>query len=82
MEWIGYISTVLVLSSFLASDIRLLRVLNSAGGLGWICYGLTIGSNSVIIANIAIVCINMYKLHKENNNDEETNKRSKARKGS
>ena len=69
MEWIGYISTVLVLSSFLASDIRLLRVLNSAGGVGWICYGITIGSNSVIIANIAIVCINMYKLHKENNSD-------------
>lgn len=71
MEWIGYISTVLVLSSFLTSDIRLLRVLNSTGGVGWICYGITIGSSSVIIANIAIVCINMYKLHKENNSEKD-----------
>ena len=65
VEIIGYISTVINLTSFTISDIKKLRIMNIVGGLGWTSYGIIVGAESIIVGNIIAVLIHLYKLYKE-----------------
>ena len=69
VEVIGYIATAFVLASFMVSDLRVLRVVNILGGIGWMVYGTIMVSSSIFIGNLLMVLIHMYKLHKENNKE-------------
>ena len=62
MEYIGYIATFIVLSSFLMKNLTNLRVLNSVGASLFIIYGLFISSVPVILTNGLILIINVTKL--------------------
>jgi hypothetical protein len=61
-EIVGYIASAVVLSSFLIKDIKKLRIVNSIGCAFFITYGFLIGSNSIIVTNVGIVCINLWYL--------------------
>ena len=52
MEYIGYIATFIVLSSFLMKNLTNLRVLNSVGASLFIIYGLFISSVPVILTKL------------------------------
>ena len=62
MEYIGYIATFIVLSSFLMKNLTNLRDLNSVGASLFIIYGLFISSVPVILTNGLILIINVTKL--------------------
>jgi len=62
MEILGYIATIIVLSSFLMKKMTNLRVLNSIGACLFIIYGLLIVSGPVVLTNGLILGINIIKL--------------------
>ena len=65
-EIIGYIGSVLVLSSFLMKDIKKLRVGSIIGSGTFIVYGILLNNSiPIILTNACIVCINGYYLVKE-----------------
>lgn len=64
-EIIGYIGTILVLSSFLMKEMKKLRIGNIIGSSTFIIYGVLLQSIPVIITNVFIVLINAYYLIKE-----------------
>ena len=66
VEIIGYISTLINLTSFTISDIKKLRLMNIVGGLGWMSYGIIVSADSIIVGNVLVVLIHFYKLYKEN----------------
>jgi hypothetical protein len=61
-EWIGYIATVILLSSFTMKTLKFLRIVNSIACMLFIVYGLKISSTPVILSNAAIFGINLYYL--------------------
>jgi hypothetical protein len=61
-EYSGYAASALVLVSFLMKDLLKLRIINSAGCLLFILYGILLGSVPVIVTNVAIVLINLFYL--------------------
>jgi len=61
-EWVGYVATVILLSSFTMKTLKSLRIINSSACLLFIIYGFMISSWPVIISNAAIFGINMYYL--------------------
>lgn len=63
-ELIGYIGSLVVVSSFLMKDIKKLRVINIIGCSLFICYGVLLNSIPIIFTNTAIILINLYYLIK------------------
>ena len=61
-EIIGYVSTVLLLVSFLMASVVKLRVINTIGSGIFVVYALLIGSYPTAILNLGIVSINLYFL--------------------
>ena len=62
LEVIGYVSTVLVLVSFLMASVVKLRVINTIGSGIFVVYALLIKSYPTAILNLGIVSINIYFL--------------------
>lgn len=62
LEIIGYVSTLLVLVSFLMASVVKLRVINTIGSGIFVVYALLIRSYPTAILNLGIVCINIYFL--------------------
>lgn len=65
VEWIGYLAQSFILLSFLVSNLKVLRIVNIIGGIGWTSYGMYVGSSSIIIGNILMILIHIFKLHQE-----------------
>ncbi|MDB2632099.1 uroporphyrinogen decarboxylase [Flavobacteriaceae bacterium] len=67
-EWIGYIATLILLTSFTMKRMRSLRIINSTACLLFIVYGIML-SNAwpIIISNAAIFGINCYYLFLKKN---------------
>lgn len=64
-EIIGYLASLGVLVSFLFSDMKKLRIVNTIGCLLFVAYGLFLHySWPIIITNLSICCINIYHLMK------------------
>jgi hypothetical protein len=61
-ELFGYAASLGVLVSFLMKNIRVLRIVNTAGCVLFIIYGVMVPSWPVVVTNAAIVCINAYYL--------------------
>ncbi|AUS05870.1 uroporphyrinogen decarboxylase [Tamlana carrageenivorans] len=69
VEWLGYLATAVVLISFLTKSLKKLRIVNSAGCLLFVLYGIALSPSSmpIIITNSAICCINIYYLYFQKN---------------
>ncbi len=64
VDIIGYLATTLVLSSFLAKSINLLRIINSVGCAVFVVYGIMLNyAWPIIITNGLIIVINVYFLY-------------------
>ena len=63
VEWVGYIATLVLLTSFTMKRLKLLRIINSIACLLFVLYGIML-SNAwpIIISNAAIFTINFYYL--------------------
>lgn len=62
---IGYAASAVVVFSFLFSDydLRVFLIVNTTGAILFILYGFSLGKNwPIIIPNIFIFCLNLYKL--------------------
>ena len=65
IEIIGYIATVFILASLSVSNLRILRIVNSFGAIGWVTYGVLAGASSIVVGNVIMLLINIYKYRKE-----------------
>ena len=63
-DWIGYLAMFLVVSSFIFSDVKKLRIVNLLGAAAFISYGYMIGAIPIIITNTVIITIQVYHLFK------------------
>ncbi|MCB9223657.1 MAG: uroporphyrinogen decarboxylase [Crocinitomicaceae bacterium] len=65
-EWVGYLASAAVLSSFLMKNIRMLRIINTVGCSLFVAYGFILPQISwpIIGTNVAIIIINAYYLAK------------------
>jgi len=62
-DWIGYLAMTMILVSFLMKNVRWLRIINSIGCVLFVIYGFLLATAwPIIIANSAIICINLYYL--------------------
>lgn len=64
LEWLGYVSSVLVAVSLLMSSIIKLRWYNLVGSLAFAVYGFLINALPVALINTIVVFINIYYLIK------------------
>jgi hypothetical protein len=59
-DWIGWLATAVVASSYFARQPRMLRWIQAAGAVIWMTYGILIGSMPVIVANIIVAAAALY----------------------
>lgn len=65
VNYIGYLGSALIAGSFVFSNIRTLRIVNSFGALVFILYGILLNmAMPIIITNSIIFAINVYQLSK------------------
>lgn len=64
VELIGYLASGLIVLSLLMASVLRLRLINLSGSLVFTAYGLLINSLPVVIANGAIVLINLWHLRR------------------
>jgi hypothetical protein len=62
-EIIGYAASILVAVSLLMSSLLKLRLINLAGAVCFVFYGLLIGAYPIAIVNLIIIGINLYYLY-------------------
>ena len=67
-EYVGYLASLMVLLSFTMKDVKKLRLVNMSGCILFIIYGFLMPSFRIglpiIIANVAILIVNIYYLFK------------------
>jgi len=67
-EWVGYIATAVLLTSFAMKQLRTLRIVNSVACLLFVGYGVLLTNAwPIIISNAAIFVINIYYLFLKKN---------------
>lgn len=66
MSWeiLGTIATIIILISFLMTDIKRIRTINLIGDILYLIYGIIIGSFSIILLNTILSIIQIYYLIK------------------
>lgn len=64
VEWLGILSTVIVLLSFTTTKPLYIRIINSIGSVLFVIYGILIGSLSVSLLNGACILVNGYHICK------------------
>ena len=69
IEIIGYVSSGLVLVSFLMASVVKLRVVNTIGSFIFAVYALLIRSYPTALMNVCLVLINLYHLYKLRNSE-------------
>ena len=67
-ELVGYIATVVLLTSFTMKRLKSLRIINSIACLLFVVYGIMLSNEwPIIISNAAIFTINLYYLFLKKN---------------
>lgn len=64
LEILGWVATMIIISSFLVNNIKTLRTLNLLGASLWTVYGVIAMIPSIIFLNIVISGIQIFKLYK------------------
>jgi hypothetical protein len=68
VDWVGYMAMATLFVSFMMKDIKKLRIINSIGGGFFVAYGVLLDMSwPIIIANSAIIGINVYYLFLKKN---------------
>lgn len=66
VEWLGYLASAMVAVSFVMKSITKLRFVNLIGAVLFVVYGIAIQAVPVILANLFVVCVNVYYLLQKN----------------
>jgi len=62
-EWVGYLSSLALIISFLMKNLSTLRIINSIGAILFVVYGFMLAiSWPIIITNVFILMANIYYL--------------------
>ena len=61
-DWIGYVASFFVVTSFLMTELKTIRIINTIGAFLFIAYGILIDKIPVIIPNVGIAIIQIYHL--------------------
>ena len=69
LELMGYLSSVIVLISFLMSSVVKLRVINTIGCVIFVTYAILIRSYPTAFLNVCLICVNIYYLVKLTKSD-------------
>lgn len=64
-ELVGYVASLLVVTSLAMTSVVRLRVISLAGSTAFLVYGVLIGSVPIAATNIAIMCLNTWFLWRE-----------------
>ena len=64
LEVVGWMATLIVISSFLINDMLRLRIVNLVGAVCWLFYGIIAISSSIIFLNVVVIGIQAYKIWK------------------
>lgn len=65
-EWVGYLASLVLMSSFIMKKINALRIVNSIGCLLFVIYGFMLTTAwPVIITNAFIMGVNIFYLTKD-----------------
>jgi hypothetical protein len=65
MELLAYIASVVVLTSFIVNDVKLLRFLNNIGCVLFLIYACYHGRYPLIFLNSIIIVVNFYYIFKK-----------------
>tara|TARA_R110002074_G_scaffold132627_2_gene276035 strand:+ start:1509 stop:1730 length:222 start_codon:yes stop_codon:yes gene_type:complete len=65
IELVGYIASAITMIGFTRSKLHEVRIISSISCLFWMAYGMLLGLPSVIIMNVSILALQIYKLIKE-----------------
>lgn len=57
LQWVGWVATVLTLSSYFFRSPRTLRLVQAVAALVWAGYGLTISARPIIVVNILVALV-------------------------
>ena len=55
IDCLGWIATAVVVASYFCSKPQAMRIVQIAGALIWMSYGLLIGAYPVVVANVLVV---------------------------
>lgn len=64
IEIFGYLSMLVVLYSMTMKDFTKLRIINSIACSMFVVYGIFLSAYPIIIMNILVIAINLYRLKK------------------
>jgi uncharacterized protein with PQ loop repeat len=64
IELFGYAAMIVVLISMLMKDMKHLRIVNTIACSMFVFYGYLLNSYPIIIMNVLVITINVYKLYK------------------
>ncbi len=67
IEVIGYSAMLIVLFSVFINDMRLFRIVNLFGSLGFVIYSILINSMPIMFMNLLIVSIHLFKILRNRN---------------
>jgi hypothetical protein len=63
IEWVGYLASILIIWSFMLTNMRTLRMINALGCLAFVAYGFLLQiSWPIVITNVFIFCVHIYYL--------------------
>lgn len=69
-EWIGYLASLVLMTSFLMKNLNTLRIINSFGCLLFVVYGFLLATSwPIIISNTFILGVNAFYLTKHFKNN-------------
>ena len=60
LDIFGYVSSLVILVSYLINDMRKLRIVNTIGCAMFVLYGVLLGATPVVLMNVAVISINLY----------------------
>ena len=70
LELLGYLASILVAISLMMSSLLKLRLINLAGAIAFLIYGVLIGAYPIAVVNAVIVLVNLYFLYRMFTNQE------------
>jgi uncharacterized protein with PQ loop repeat len=65
VDYLGYAASATIVVSFALKNVKNIRIVNSVGCALFVAYGFLLPSIPVIVANGAIIIINLYHLFKK-----------------
>jgi hypothetical protein len=63
VDLLGYVASATIVLSFVLKNVKKIRIINSIGCAFFVAYGIFLPSIPVIVANGAIILINIYHLY-------------------